>query len=82
MALPKEIVRFKVLYLIAIWEGEAGEAGEAPAELLRHGSAGASPVALPTNEFAGSQTGRFRREGRLRQRNGVWRGCRIRSERR
>ncbi len=35
-----EVVRFKFLYLLAIWEGEAGEA---PAELLRHGSAGASP---------------------------------------
>ncbi len=35
--LPLENVRFKVLYLLAIWEGEA------PAELLRHGSAGASP---------------------------------------
>ncbi len=34
---PQEIVRFKVLHLLAIWEGEA------PAELLRHRSAGASP---------------------------------------
>ncbi len=37
VTLPLEIVRFKVLHLLAIWEGEA------PAELLRHGSAGASP---------------------------------------
>ena len=34
---PLEVVPFKVLYLGSIWEGEA------PAELLRLGSAGASP---------------------------------------
>ena len=85
VTLPLEIVRFKVLYLLAIWEGEAtpvnmssatlsnqfiAREGEAPAELLRHGSAGASPsqpinLHVPKPDDLSGRVGRKAGEGDL-----------------
>ncbi len=64
VTLPPEIVRFKVLHLLAIWEGEA------LAELLRHGSAGASPsrpmnLQVPKPDDLSGRVGRKAREGEL-----------------
>ena len=58
VTLPLEIVRFKLLYLRSIWEGEA------PAELSRHGSAGASP-SRPMN-LQVTKPDDLQREGDLR----------------
>ncbi len=64
VALPPAIVRFKVLHLLAILEGEA------LAELLRHGSAGASPsrpmnLQVPKPDDLSGRVGRKAREGEL-----------------